>query len=59
VDSEARRISAGAGVTWNELNQAAHVHDLATTGGTISTTGIAGVTLGDGVVRGPQRQRAK
>lgn len=33
VDPEARAITAGGGVTWNELNQAAHVHGLATTGG--------------------------
>ena len=49
VDPEARTITAGGGVTWNELNQAAHVHGLATTGGVVSTTGIAGLTLGGGV----------
>jgi len=36
-------------VTWNEYNRAANVHGLATTGGVISTTGIAGLTLGGGL----------
>ena len=49
VDPEAATITAGGGVTWRELNQAAHVHGLATTGGVVSTTGIAGLTLGGGV----------
>jgi FAD/FMN-containing dehydrogenase len=49
VDPVQRTITAGGGVTWGELNQAAHAHGLATTGGVISTTGIAGLTLGGGV----------
>jgi len=49
VDPAARRIRAQAGVTWNEYNRAAHVYGLATTGGVISTTGIAGLTLGGGL----------
>jgi FAD/FMN-containing dehydrogenase len=49
VDAEARTITAGGGVTWGELNQAADIHGLATTGGVVSTTGIAGLTLGGGV----------
>ncbi len=48
VDPEARTIRAQGGVTWRELNRAAAVHGLATTGGIISTTGIAGLTLGGG-----------
>ncbi len=32
-----------------ELNAAAHEHGLATTGGVVSTTGIAGLTLGGGL----------
>ena len=36
-------------MTWNEYNRAANVHGLATTGGVISTTGIAGLTLGGGL----------
>ena len=36
-------------MTWGELNDAAAEHGLAVTGGAISTTGIAGYTLGGGL----------
>ena len=36
-------------MTWNELNEAAAGHGLAVTGGAVSTTGIAGYTLGGGL----------
>ena len=49
VDPEARTARAGGGVTWAELNAAAAEHGLAVTGGAISTTGIAGLTLGGGL----------
>jgi FAD/FMN-containing dehydrogenase len=49
VDPRARRARAQGGVTWNEYNRATHAHGLATTGGVISTTGIAGLTLGGGI----------
>jgi hypothetical protein len=49
IDPDARMITAEGGVTWGELNQAADGHGLATTGGVVSTTGIAGLTLGGGV----------
>ncbi|MDD7939070.1 FAD-binding oxidoreductase [Actinomycetospora lutea] len=49
VDARTRTVGAQGGVTWREYNRAAHVHGLATTGGTVSTTGIAGLTLGGGV----------
>jgi hypothetical protein len=49
VDPASRRVRAQPGVTWNEYNRAAAVHGLATTGGVISTTGIAGLTLGGGL----------
>ncbi len=49
VDPVARTVTAGAGVTWGELNDATHRHGLATTGGIVSTTGIAGLTLGGGL----------
>jgi hypothetical protein len=41
-------VWAQGGVTWRDYNRAAGVHGLATTGGLVSTTGIAGLTLGGG-----------
>ena len=49
VDPEARTLTAGGGATWAELNDAAGAHGLAVTGGAISSTGIAGLTLGGGL----------
>jgi FAD/FMN-containing dehydrogenase len=48
VDRRRRTVWAQGGVTWNEFNRAAACHGLATTGGVVSTTGIAGLTLGGG-----------
>jgi len=48
VDAVARTVTAGAGVTWAELDAATQQHGLATTGGRVSSTGIAGFTLGGG-----------
>ncbi len=48
VDPATRRATAQGGVTWGELNRETQQHGLATTGGVISTTGIAGLTLGGG-----------
>jgi FAD/FMN-containing dehydrogenase len=48
VDASRRRIRVGAGVTWGEFDRAAEEHGLATTGGRVSTTGVAGLTLGGG-----------
>jgi FAD/FMN-containing dehydrogenase len=39
---------AGSGMTWAEFDAATQAHGLATTGGRVSTTGIAGLTLGGG-----------
>ena len=36
-------------MNWNELNAATYEHGLAVTGGAVSTTGIAGLTLGGGL----------
>jgi FAD/FMN-containing dehydrogenase len=49
VDPGARTVQAQAGVTWGELDVETQAFGLATTGGVISTTGIAGLTLGGGV----------
>ena len=48
VDPDRRTARAGGGVTWAEFNDATAAHGLATTGGVVSTTGIAGLTLGGG-----------
>jgi len=48
VDAAMKRAIAQGGVTWGEFNRATQEHGLATTGGVISTTGIAGLTLGGG-----------
>jgi FAD/FMN-containing dehydrogenase len=49
VDPQARTAVAAAGVLWGELDRATQPHGLATTGGIISHTGIAGLTLGGGL----------
>jgi FAD/FMN-containing dehydrogenase len=48
VDPVRRRARVGAGVLWGELDAATQVHGLAVTGGRISDTGVAGLTLGSG-----------
>src|SRR3954468_9383735 len=48
VDPKGRTARVGAGVTWGELDRATQEHGLATTGGRVSTTGVAGFTLGGG-----------
>jgi FAD/FMN-containing dehydrogenase len=49
VDPARRTARAQGGVTWREFNRETQAHGLATTGGVISTTGIAGLTLGGGI----------
>jgi len=49
VDASRRTVRAQGGVTWAELNRETQVHGLAVTGGVVSTTGIAGLTLGGGI----------
>ena len=49
VDPAAQTARAEGGATWGDFNAATHAFGLATTGGIISTTGIAGLTLGGGI----------
>lgn len=49
VDPEQMTAKAQTGATWGDFDKATQVYGLATTGGLISTTGIAGLTLGGGV----------
>ncbi len=49
VDPKARTARAQGGVTWAEYNRETQIHGLATTGGVVSSTGIAGLTLGGGL----------
>src|ERR1700755_262258 len=49
VDPRARRATAQAGLQWNELDHETQAFGLATTGGLVSTTGVAGFTLGGGI----------
>ena len=48
VNPEAKTAVAEGGVTWGELDAATQEHGLATTGGRVPSTGIAGLTLGSG-----------
>src|SRR6266480_5477426 len=49
VDPKAQTVRAGGGVLWGELDASTQQYGLATTGGLMSTTGIAGFTLGGGL----------
>ncbi len=49
VDPETQTVKAGGGCTWRIFNDATHEYGLATTGGIIGSTGIAGLTLGGGI----------
>jgi FAD/FMN-containing dehydrogenase len=49
VDPKSRTALAQGGVTWGELNRETQLYGLAVTGGVVSTTGIAGLTLGGGL----------
>ena len=49
VDAEAKRASVGGGAVWADVDHETQAHGLATTGGLVSTTGVAGFTLGGGI----------
>jgi FAD/FMN-containing dehydrogenase len=49
VDPGTRTAQVQPGATWADVDAATARHGLATTGGLISTTGVAGLTLGGGI----------
>jgi FAD/FMN-containing dehydrogenase len=48
VDPAARTVRVEAGCTWGDVDHATHPFGLAAVSGIISTTGVAGLTLGGG-----------
>jgi FAD/FMN-containing dehydrogenase len=49
VDPVKREALAAPGLLWGEFDRATQAHGLATTGGQVGHTGIAGLTLGGGL----------
>jgi FAD/FMN-containing dehydrogenase len=49
VDAARKRIRVGGGAVWGDVDHATAAFDLAVPSGTISTTGVAGLTLGGGI----------
>ena len=49
VDPDARTARVQAGVLWGELDHETQAFGLATTGGIVTHTGVAGLTLGGGI----------
>lgn len=48
IDPEAKLARVAGGATWADVDGACQQYWLATTGGRVSTTGVAGLTLGGG-----------
>jgi FAD/FMN-containing dehydrogenase len=48
VDPGARTATVQGGATWSDFDRATQPHHLSATGGRVSTTGVAGLTLGGG-----------
>jgi FAD binding domain/Berberine and berberine like len=49
VDPQKRRAVVDGGCTWGDVDKETQAFGLATTGGLVSTTGVAGFTLGGGI----------
>jgi FAD/FMN-containing dehydrogenase len=49
VDPKKKTVQVGGGALWRDVDHATHVFGLAVPSGIISTTGVAGLTLGGGM----------
>ena len=49
VDPVARRVRVEGGCVWGDVDHATHAFGMATPSGFLSTTGVAGLTLGGGI----------
>src|ERR687892_1081153 len=49
VDLKNQTARAGGGATWGNFDHETQAFNLATTGGIVPSTGIAGLTLGGGI----------
>jgi FAD/FMN-containing dehydrogenase len=49
VDADNRTVRVQGGLTWGEVDNETQAFGLATTGGLVTTTGVAGFTLGGGI----------